>query len=173
MANTNRNPVDAYSKSEFEGGLDALEKSGINYEPPSKEREQKEDWQLIHAVVGDDEKSALAKLDQLYANARRVAKKEHAERTKKDLETIRGMLAALCMEAEERARQIGTREAQRRARQIAEVVNETIQTTKQRPGDVESMKSSIDAVREGLSWLDRESPLAKDRYGKDNYAEAV
>ena len=173
MPGKNRNPVDAYSKSEFEGDFGALEKSGIDYEPPSKEREQKANWQLIYAVASDAERSTLSKLDQLYANAQRVAKKENAEVTKKDLDTIHGMLAALNTHAEERARQIGTKEALRRASQITEVVNDTIRTTKQHTVDFESMKSSINIIREGLLWLNRESPLAKDKYGKDGYTKAT
>lgn len=85
MANKNKVPVDAYTKKDFEAGLHVLETSGVVYEPRSKERDQGEDWQLTHAAATDDEKSALARLDQLYANAQRLANAENDDKDSREI----------------------------------------------------------------------------------------
>ena len=81
MSNKNKVPIDAYSADEFKSNLGSLTESGVEYVPPSVEREKDEDWQVVNGAFTEEERNMVRRLDQLYVNARREAFAEDEKRT--------------------------------------------------------------------------------------------
>lgn len=110
-------------------------------------------------------KNMMAELTRLEANKRRV---DNEQETRRVMETVCTELPAFKQQAEDMAQALGTNDAARRAREVADLIEQTIKDAKRRPVDYHAVEHSVQTVFEGLQWLkSSRSSLDTNRYGRD------